>query len=255
MDELKRVIINGEEYSISGDSCFVRYSAYDDGTDFTEEWSEGQFYIGVSTAQEAPTDKSDYVWSRIGKDGEDYVLTDEDISNIAEEAVALIEIDEDISIPQIGKNGEYGEKDFEGLKIGKVYNAVNGKDIPSLSCLLAVYFEDEQEWFVVTGFENNADPFTFKVLGVKNSIVSYEYNGELRNRDLSDHTRQHQNKIDKIMLQAWSGDLYLTVNIKGEKGDKGDKGDPYTLTEADKTDIATEALNLMEQAEDYNYGG
>ena len=28
------------------------------------------------------------------------------------------------------------------------------------------------------------------------------------------------------------------ANLKGSKGDKGDKGDAYTLTEADKTEIA-----------------
>jgi hypothetical protein len=97
-----------------GDSCFIRYSAHADGTDFTKTWSEGQNYIGIATAQVAPTDKSKYVWSALPK----------------------------------GNPGE-----------------------------------------------------------------------------------------------------------KGEKGDPGDKGDAYIITEADKTDIATEALNLMEQAEDYNYGG
>ena len=51
-----------------GDSCFVRYSAYADGTDFTKTWSEGQIYIGIATGQVAPTDKSKYVWSR-GVDG------------------------------------------------------------------------------------------------------------------------------------------------------------------------------------------
>lgn len=48
----------------AGDSVFVRYSAYADGTDFTKQWSEGQSYIGVATAQEAPTDKTAYVWSK-----------------------------------------------------------------------------------------------------------------------------------------------------------------------------------------------
>jgi hypothetical protein len=47
-----------------GDSCFVRYSAYADGTDFTETWSEGQNYIGFATGQEAPTDKAEYIWSK-----------------------------------------------------------------------------------------------------------------------------------------------------------------------------------------------
>lgn len=48
---------------INGDSVFIRYSAHADGTDFTEEWSEGQNYIGQATGQTAPTDKSGYTWS------------------------------------------------------------------------------------------------------------------------------------------------------------------------------------------------
>ena len=35
----------------------------------------------------------------------------------------------------------------------------------------------------------------------------------------------------------------------GEKGDKGDKGDPYTLTEADKTEIANAVLDSLAVAE------
>lgn len=49
----------------NGDNAFIRYSAHADGTDFTETWSEGQNYIGVATAQTAPTDKSAYTWCRI----------------------------------------------------------------------------------------------------------------------------------------------------------------------------------------------
>lgn len=47
-----------------GTSVFIRYSANADGTDFTEEWSEGQYYVGFATAHEAPTSKSDYSWAR-----------------------------------------------------------------------------------------------------------------------------------------------------------------------------------------------
>jgi hypothetical protein len=43
-------------------SAFIRYSANADGTDFTEQWSNGQNYIGFATGQTAPTDKSKYTW-------------------------------------------------------------------------------------------------------------------------------------------------------------------------------------------------
>lgn len=48
-----------------GKSAFIRYSSNADGTDFTEQWSAGQNYIGIATALTAPTDKSGYTWCRI----------------------------------------------------------------------------------------------------------------------------------------------------------------------------------------------
>ena len=50
-----------------GDNAFIRYSANADGTDYTEEWSEGQNYIGFATGQTAPTDKSGYTWVLLPK--------------------------------------------------------------------------------------------------------------------------------------------------------------------------------------------
>lgn len=49
--------------AVRGKSAFVRYSAYADGTDFTETWSAGQNYIGHAVDFEAPTDKTAYTWS------------------------------------------------------------------------------------------------------------------------------------------------------------------------------------------------
>lgn len=60
---------NGKVY-INGDSVFVRYSASADGTDFTEEHSEGQRYIGIATGQSAPTEKTGYTWSEYCADDE-----------------------------------------------------------------------------------------------------------------------------------------------------------------------------------------
>ena len=51
-----------------GDSAFVRYSKNADGTDFTEEWSSGQTYIGFATGQKAPIDKSEYTWFYVGNE-------------------------------------------------------------------------------------------------------------------------------------------------------------------------------------------
>ncbi len=54
-----------------GDSAFIRYSAYPDGSDFTKTWSPNQIYIGFATGQIAPTDKSEYTWAFLtGEQGE-----------------------------------------------------------------------------------------------------------------------------------------------------------------------------------------
>ena len=54
-----------EEAEAKRSSGFIRYSAYSDGSNFTETWSEGQTYIGFATGQTAPTDKSGYTWMEI----------------------------------------------------------------------------------------------------------------------------------------------------------------------------------------------
>lgn len=50
---------------------YIRYSAYADGTDFTETRSAGQNYIGVAVATKAPTDKSEYEWGVLGSNVRD----------------------------------------------------------------------------------------------------------------------------------------------------------------------------------------
>ena len=66
-----------------GDNAFIRYSANADGTDFTEEWSEGQTYVGFATGQIAPTDKSGYTWSKfVGEGGETSADTEKRLTDL-----------------------------------------------------------------------------------------------------------------------------------------------------------------------------
>lgn len=48
-----------------GDSVFIRYSANSDGTDFHEDWTPEDSYIGIALGQVAPTQKTSYEWCRI----------------------------------------------------------------------------------------------------------------------------------------------------------------------------------------------
>lgn len=43
---------------------WVAYSAYEDGTDYTYTWSEGQRYIGICNGKTPPADKTGFIWSK-----------------------------------------------------------------------------------------------------------------------------------------------------------------------------------------------
>lgn len=49
---------------LDGKSVWVRYSAAEDGTGMTEEWSLGQNYIGAYLGKTASSDPDDYHWMR-----------------------------------------------------------------------------------------------------------------------------------------------------------------------------------------------
>lgn len=53
--------------NVKGASVWVRYSDQPDGSNFTEIWHEGQTYIGLATALYTPTNKDDYVWTRLSQ--------------------------------------------------------------------------------------------------------------------------------------------------------------------------------------------
>ena len=80
--ERQNEILSGSAVTIKGDSVHIRYSAYADGTDFTDTWNNGQNYMGVAMGQEAPINKSAYQWVLFN--GKDYVLTDADKAEIVE---------------------------------------------------------------------------------------------------------------------------------------------------------------------------
>lgn len=44
---------------------YIAYSSSADGSNFTTDWTEGQNYIGIATAQEEPENPADYIWTRI----------------------------------------------------------------------------------------------------------------------------------------------------------------------------------------------
>lgn len=47
-----------------GKNAYIRFSSSPDGTGMTAAWSEGQSYVGFTTAHSAPTSPSQLVWCR-----------------------------------------------------------------------------------------------------------------------------------------------------------------------------------------------
>jgi hypothetical protein len=74
----------GKSPILNGDSAYIRYSAYADGTDFVAEWNESHKYIGFATGQSAPTAKEGYKWSLFTQG---YALTENDKTEIAEDVL------------------------------------------------------------------------------------------------------------------------------------------------------------------------
>ncbi len=59
----------------------------------------------------------------------------------------------------------------------------------------------------------------------------------------------------KITITDINGSKSFDVinGINGIDGEKGDKGDPYTLTEADKLEIANTVLSLIPDGDEVSY--
>ena len=53
-----------KEAFASMEGTWVAYSMYEDGTDYTWTWSEGQRYIGICNGKTIPQDKTGFVWSK-----------------------------------------------------------------------------------------------------------------------------------------------------------------------------------------------
>lgn len=173
------------------------------------------------------------------------------------------------------------------LEIGKEYKIYAPKtaDGTAFDCVLnANEGSDYEVTFETPCNDDFADSFTFKALGFKWDedgvcYFYYEHSGirysALMGVDYETFSACKVSGATRVLLYnanatitaesgatftpsvaadgtlSWTNDKGLdnpeSVNIKGIKGDKGDT---YTLTEDDKTEIASIVLDGMEQAED-----
>ena len=101
------VYLYNENARLTAERVFVRYSANADGSDFTEDWTAGQSYIGVATGREAPTDKSGYKWSLVSGTTEGAVVYEP--QELTEEQKAQARA----NIGAMAEDGEYSALDVE----------------------------------------------------------------------------------------------------------------------------------------------
>ena len=73
---LDRVLSNEAEREKNFSAMYVRYSFYEDGTDYSETYTEGMNYIGLATGRTVPTDKSGYTWCKFISDTKRYLNGD-----------------------------------------------------------------------------------------------------------------------------------------------------------------------------------
>lgn len=98
---------------INGDSVFLRYSAYEDGTDFSET-DEGQDYVGIFVGQSAPTTKEAYTWRKFGSGKNGTSVTIVDVSESPDDEGSNIVTFSDGTKMTV-KNGSEGKPGKDGV--------------------------------------------------------------------------------------------------------------------------------------------
>lgn len=150
-----------------GDNAFIRYSANADGTDFTEEWSEGQSYIGFATGQTAPTDKSGYEWVALNVgEAKEAVERAEAAADRAEEIVTSL-----VTNTKTHLEGNGGTLDLE-VEDGVIYH-ISGYNLINISAPSGADYTSH----LFVSFANNGQAVGFqfpegmKVYGANPSMV------------------------------------------------------------------------------------
>ncbi len=117
-----------------GKSAFVRFSASENGTNMTSEWSAGQNYLGLYIGNEASEDPQDYNWTRfVGgsfceDDGEtnevNYVIEDNtDMSFISENITSV-----KLTIPENIHHGYHAGVNFVSGSTAPTFEVINNSE-------------------------------------------------------------------------------------------------------------------------------
>lgn len=253
---------NNKQFNITskGDSCFIRYSAHADGTDFTETWSEGQTYIGLATAQVAPTDKSGYVWCRAvgGKSAYDIACELENFEGTEQEWLNSLKGADGRGIKSILKISTNGLVDTYRIAYTDgatmIFDITNGKDGDNGK---TPYIQDGY-WYIDGVNTNMKAEGTDGKNGEngkdgKDGLTPYIGDNGTWWIGETDTGVKAEGKDGVSATHSWNGTTLTITSASGTSSAdlKGDKGDTYTLTEADKTEIAEQAVELIDDMPDY----
>ena len=180
----------------------IRYSKYADGTDFVEVWTPMYDYIGIATGLTAPTDPSDYQWSRFNAKGY-WAGSTEEYNAIPDDEI----IDDYLYIPD-------DDTFFEDLEsgefvVGRADKAATANGAPIQNGEVMTFtFGNEN------GFGINSDTaHGFFKLWAHNNIGDGSY---YCNLTPSTNNRQNLGWIDKAFRAVYSKNIY-TSNIEYDK--------------------------------------
>lgn len=145
-DEL-RVYEGGTAYE-TNNSVFIRYSANADGSDFTENWTPGQCYIGIATTLVAPVYASAYKWVKMIAPLDQNVYGNAFVGNKSGEIVELTDVSRiphTMSVKVTGENINPSTVTLTIAENGSTYKPdANGNcDVQSISPTMTIHSDTE----------------------------------------------------------------------------------------------------------------
>lgn len=159
-------------------------------------------------------------------------------------------------IPIEGKTCEYGGLVFENLEVGKEYKAVcETPEFPDMAYgLYASPVGVKMSYGLIIKSVGDSRTLTFKVLGIENSIIYFEWNGEIKTRDLSDerdYINAPSNALEDIEFGGWQGELYEVSSEAFDPSAMQQKIEEVHETLKADVEALQETLNSLERAEDW----
>lgn len=139
-------------------NLFIRYSEYSDGSDMTEDWHDGQKYIGTMVGEVASSDPSDYDWALfVGPSGESNIVNIPDPGpvtvlmndNTDYTLTSTLLTSVSVLIPQGVEHGYHAGLNFTSGQTAPSFSIINGSSQSYLVKIVqtgsVAYFETSED--------------------------------------------------------------------------------------------------------------